>query len=280
MGLFSSSCAISGLPIEEGDAVRAYFVTQSPYVEAGSFRNDWFVRTFPIRAVYSGYGNIEPPEPTPMLEAALAGFSRDLMELPADEAKFKKPVRHDDSVVDLIRASCRNRLHVKSYVPLEESLGIPKFSHKIDDPGEPIVALRVVLAMIREDVWQAVLTLPPIPDLRGRAYWTDGTVKMATKSSTDSMDTFLMDRVPYTVGLAHHWNSLMKRPYTDENIADIADFRYLLTLLQHLGIPIRPSVSVGPQQGSWTAWSYWTEAIGKVSLRREAELALQDDEED
>jgi hypothetical protein len=64
MGSFDYTCAISGLPIAGGEAVRYLLLTQNPYhrgVKAGSFvcysTDHWFPRVFPIRAKYNDYGS-------------------------------------------------------------------------------------------------------------------------------------------------------------------------------------------------------------------------------
>ena len=85
MGSFSFTCMASGLPIEAGDEVRFFLVTQNPNPDAtGCGMTDfWYPRTFPIRAKYNDYGSIDSFEEMndpAILQVWLDGFKTDLVE--------------------------------------------------------------------------------------------------------------------------------------------------------------------------------------------------------
>lgn len=77
MGSFNVTCALSGLPITDGAAVRA-IVLFRPNVEAGhglTHASSFFTpASLPMRASYSGYGGVETIEAGPIARAALAAF--------------------------------------------------------------------------------------------------------------------------------------------------------------------------------------------------------------
>jgi hypothetical protein len=82
MGSFASTCAVSGLPLEVGDPVRAFLVTQNPYTESlKCYVHDlWFPRTYGLKAKYNDYGSIEDVEEGPARDLWMEGLQLDLIE--------------------------------------------------------------------------------------------------------------------------------------------------------------------------------------------------------
>lgn len=73
MGSFAFTCGVSRLAISAGTPVRYILLSSGPYVDEGvhSFNSLWFPRSFPIKAEYNDYGNIENAE---------EGIGRDLIQ--------------------------------------------------------------------------------------------------------------------------------------------------------------------------------------------------------
>lgn len=124
MGSFDYTCAISGLPIGAGDAVRFMLLTQNPYHRgktaggnACSQSDIWFPRTYPLRGVYNDYGSVEDLQTGPQADAWLTGFGRDLVEKGwGDNACHDVPTRKGMSMEDLLNATQKGRVHVRQDV--------------------------------------------------------------------------------------------------------------------------------------------------------------------
>lgn len=117
MGSFSSTCCISGLPIEAGDAVRYLLLTENPYCEGGFVCDTYgrFVpRTWPIKAEYNDYGSIENWEAGAVQESFMAGFQRDLVEVGVgDNSCHDVAARKDMTFEQLLEAVWEGRVRVQ-----------------------------------------------------------------------------------------------------------------------------------------------------------------------
>ena len=83
MGSFDSTCGISGLPISAGDPVRFMLLTENPYEKNRvhyDMHDEWFPRTFPIRARYDDYGSVEEYDMNASTRLWMEGFKVDLIQ--------------------------------------------------------------------------------------------------------------------------------------------------------------------------------------------------------
>lgn len=118
MGEFSFTCALSGLPIEGGDRVRAFLITSSPYGgESGT--SPWSVRSLPIRATYNNYGSIEDAEEGPVRDTWLKALGLDMVERGVGDNSFHDVPTHKlMNWEQLLRALAEDRLQVvREYDP-------------------------------------------------------------------------------------------------------------------------------------------------------------------
>jgi len=142
MGSFSYTCAVSGLPIEAGDPVYYYLLTQNPYTDSRPCEQHglWFPRTFPILANYDDYGRGEKFEPGPLKDVWKTGLEIDLVERGWGEncvhdCAVAKSMRFEELVEAIVACRVRVRQNVgrKGSRELDEQLG---FVSKVP-PGVP-----------------------------------------------------------------------------------------------------------------------------------------------
>lgn len=116
MGSFSYTCCISGLPIEAGDPVRYFLLTQNPYNDSPIcyMHSLWFPRNFPLKAEYNDYGSVENIQSGPLKDIWMEGFQKDLIEKGwGDNSCHDVPVSKDMSFDDLLNAITENRVYVR-----------------------------------------------------------------------------------------------------------------------------------------------------------------------
>lgn len=117
MGSFAGTCCISGLPIEAGDAVRYFLLTQNPYCTGGfvcESHGRWVPRTWPIRAKYNDYGSIEGWETGPVQALIMRGLQADLIEVGVGNNSIHDvAVKKDMPFEDLLNAVWEGRVMVK-----------------------------------------------------------------------------------------------------------------------------------------------------------------------
>ncbi len=83
MGSFASTCAVSGIPLESGDPVRWYLLTENPYEDnLVCYSHDmWFPRSWPVRAEYNDYGSIESyDDKCPSIVSIVEALKHDMVE--------------------------------------------------------------------------------------------------------------------------------------------------------------------------------------------------------
>lgn len=115
MGSFAATCAISGLPIDSGDEIRIYLLSENPY---GSQPVDstgvWFPRTYPLRARYDDSGSVKDVEEGPARDVWLEGMKLDVVERErGDNTVRDVPVHKDMTWDEMMEAIWEMRLKVQ-----------------------------------------------------------------------------------------------------------------------------------------------------------------------
>jgi hypothetical protein len=118
MGSFAFTCCVSGLPIEYGDPVRYFLLTQNPYNQAAEnccyIHDRWVPRTFPLRAKYNDYGSVEKLQEGVQQKLWFEGFDVDLVKRGVGENTCHDvPVRKNMSLEMLLTALWEGRVLVK-----------------------------------------------------------------------------------------------------------------------------------------------------------------------
>lgn len=147
--MYSVSCIASGLPIQAGDRVMAMLVTHADYEDSWPCHphGTWSPRTPPVAATYDGAGMLEEIEDTPLVEL----WTR-LLDIDAVEVDDKyEPVKHGAGLPSYLSAAQSRALRVR---------------HQWADRCSFRREHDVGLAMVRHDVWQRLLAMPP-PRYRG-----------------------------------------------------------------------------------------------------------------
>jgi hypothetical protein len=129
VGSFSYTCTISGLPIEAGDKVRYFLLTENPYEDSRACAPTdlWFPRTFPIRAKYNDYGSVEDIEEGPLKDTWLEGLKLDLSERGwGDNSCHDVPTSKDMTFDALLEAIVEGRVRVSREVDYDVLNGRPK----------------------------------------------------------------------------------------------------------------------------------------------------------
>lgn len=155
--------------------------------------------------------------------------------------------------------------------------------------------LRVVQSMIREDVWQALLSIPSEIDFGRNRVGVDFHIKNAvtlyeefvkrvkdgTKYFYDLRDLrdnpvswYIKDEVPFTVGQGTHWDMLVHKclPVDEVNhvIQSVAEFVHARSVLSNIRFVWRAGDSVGPQYGDWKAHKDFHEKMMEISAKEKA----------
>jgi len=139
MGSFAYTCCVSGLPIEYGDPVRFFLLTQNPYNQAAEnccYPHDrWVPRTFPLRAKYNDYGSVMDLQEGVQRSLWFEGFQIDLVKRGVGENTCHDvPVRKNMSLKMLLEALWEGRVLIKDLqdlgkrktnVPEKVPAGIP-----------------------------------------------------------------------------------------------------------------------------------------------------------
>jgi hypothetical protein len=136
MGCFDITCAVSGIGIGGGDPIRFLLLTENPHYDGRyvcQTDGRWMPRTIPIKGHYDEYGRIENWEESPVQASIMKGFQTDLVEM--DE------VRRSMDFSSMLEGLWEGRIRVRS-------------PYKGDGSKRDLL---VKYAMIREDVWQAMI---------------------------------------------------------------------------------------------------------------------------
>lgn len=125
MGSFNEICALSGLIIQPGDAVKVLFLTKNPYNfgKRGCYHFDqWFLRTLPISGTYDDYGKAEFKENkiTKLIEKT---FATDIIEQPFGFNNCHDlPSPKNPNIHQLLEIAREGRLLVKNSFAKNEKL--------------------------------------------------------------------------------------------------------------------------------------------------------------
>ena len=115
MGTFCTTCAVSGLPIEEGDEVRFFLLVENP-IRTGmlsSMHDVWFPRTFPLRAKYDGSGSVKDVESGPAQDVWLETFRLDAVTCGRGDAAHDVAITKAMDFQTLLDAVAGRRLRVR-----------------------------------------------------------------------------------------------------------------------------------------------------------------------
>lgn len=179
MGCFNQVCMLSGLPIVYKDPVRAILVSehyQASLGEAtGDFSSKYLPRTFPVRGTYNDYGGLEGVKDDVFKHLWVQGLHTDMFELSVGENKCHDiAVTRDMDFDQLWKALWEERLIVPAHWCYGESQREPpQLVSKPEDLSSRsgMRNVRVQVAMIREDVWQSIMT-SPLKSWRGEEFPT------------------------------------------------------------------------------------------------------------
>jgi hypothetical protein len=198
MGSFNQVCILSGIPITYRDPVRAILVTEHPRATLGTaargYSSKYIPRTFPIRGTYNDYGSLENVPDDVFKRLWVKGLQDDLIELSQGANPRDEAVTKDLDFDDLWVALLQERLLVPGHrsIKPDRSKG-PRPLEEVDHPvsKHAIRNVRVQVAMIREDVWQAIMATPfqasPFYKLPGtleelrwavRGYWDECSIRL------------------------------------------------------------------------------------------------------
>ena len=118
MGCFNYTCALSRLPISDGDQVRYLLLASNPYDENKGHQAcmpfDWWVpRTFPVRAKYDDYGSVEEVQDPIGTEVWLEALKLDLIpQGRGDNSIHDVPTSTDMNWGDFLNAVGESRVQV------------------------------------------------------------------------------------------------------------------------------------------------------------------------
>jgi len=120
MGSFAMTCAVSDLPIEDGDKVRYLLLSSNPYVEENIkcyVTGLWFPRTYPIQAVYNDYGSIDKVVQPNLCQGFLDGLKIDMVEKGwGDNSVHDVPTKKDMTFSQMLEAVWEGRISVSGNI--------------------------------------------------------------------------------------------------------------------------------------------------------------------
>lgn len=275
MGSFSYTCAVSGLPIDSGDKVRYLLLTRNPLLKNSNAvcypTSEWFPRVFPLNASYNDYGSVGHIDDTLGKQLWLDGFQEDLIEKEQGENEYHDvPTSKYMSFEALLNAVGVGRIFVKQAT------------------GTGSMILPVAQAMIREDVWQDLLTLRTekseyeisLAQRNSAARLVWNTLDLEKLFARDELSRsnehtrpFIIDDVPTISGLSGAFRFAMKRKseMSEDEISKFLKTAAELIYIQELFVDIRyawrPSYSCGSQVGDWKTARKWHGRLAKISQR-------------
>lgn len=132
MGSFSFTCAISGLPIEAGDSLRVYLLSESPYDEMMCGMDDrWFPRSFPLKGKYDDYGGVSDIEDGPAKDLWMDCFQKDMKRRGwGDNTCHDVPTSKTMSFDEMMNAVSERRVRVS------RDLSRPTLKDELEARGE------------------------------------------------------------------------------------------------------------------------------------------------
>lgn len=292
MGCFNYTCAVSGLPICAGDDVRFLMLTQSPYPDSGSGLNaQWFARALPLRATYNDYGSVEGVKRGPDRDLWMRGFQLDLVEQGVGEnTTHDVATSKGMSFEDLLVALWEERVLVSREVHERTRSRRPWGVKLVVSRTHPLLVRQ---AMIREDVWKALLRMrhPDIQPFRtfrtavARSYQrtnsskhTPGVDRVAERlvgrHRGDVLPFTVRNAFPSTVGVGTHIDLARRAGILAAILADtIAEFAYVQMMLIAANYIWRPG-EPGGQDKNWGMHAHLHRELNRIARERaQAEAA-------
>lgn len=176
MGSFAFTCAVSNLPIECGDEVRWILLVKNQYFDGSihTTRSEWIPKAPPIRAVYDDYGSIEAHDENSLIGQAIMKLVPPTLVGQGAADGSRRPKTFEE-LLSLVRPNDRSGAEV--FEPNRAQYNIDAFESEYrtqygDAFAEGLRQLRQACsgvfeepkrlplrqALIREDVWQALLS--------------------------------------------------------------------------------------------------------------------------
>lgn len=179
MGCWCGTCAITHLPINAGDKVRLFFMTQQDYghEDQGAgfcYSHDvWYPRGLPVSGEYDDYGSIESFTEDINTKILVNGLKRDWVNYKAKNEWEKDVNAKDLTLAIIIEETERERAHVhdgqspteskRLHDSLDASMKGSKKKIDIDAPHPEDRKERPFgFIMVHEDVYQAMIKYDPI----------------------------------------------------------------------------------------------------------------------
>lgn len=239
MGLFSVTCSLSGLPIDDEDRVVALLLERNAFAATTDgnvleHTGYWIPVTPPVRGVYNGYGSIA--------------------SVPDDEARACWAM-HKNQFFDRLPSDCCG-----PPATFDDLLAKVRLSGKIR------------LALIREDVWQHFLLLK-----RNYLYDGDGPDPFAAFveriTSGDFIEVSLrFGAEPYGQlgpGIRDCVALMMKTSKDASSLnafrQSLLEFSFVDNTLRGLGRAWHPAEPLGPQVGEWLLHAELAKGIAKIA---------------
>ena len=161
MGSFAITCCLSDMPIEVGDEVRWFMLTENPYDDnlVCYPHGLWVPRTWPVRAQYNDYGSIENYDgKSPAVLSTIEGLKEDMVEVgTGDNQCHDVPTRKGMSFEETLNAVWEKRIVVareydtfKKFDEYYEKNGLPSREKHIPPKPEFVPTLQRVSETLEE----------------------------------------------------------------------------------------------------------------------------------
>jgi hypothetical protein len=155
MGCFTYTCAISGLPIEAGDKIRAILLTSTPFPEEDG--DLWRVRSNALRGTYNDYGSFDLLKSDTAHKVWLEVFKRDLIEVgTGDNTCHDVAVTKDSSFEELLTALWERRVHVNNRTT---DFDMNFIMSNVSDALQKLADTDPELAKLREEMYKKGLAM-------------------------------------------------------------------------------------------------------------------------
>jgi hypothetical protein len=257
MGSFAITCAASGLPIEADTPIRFFLLQRSRYAD-DRFHPEWETRTYPLKGYYDDYGSPKGYQQGPQQEVWLTGLTKDMVEVPLGENSYHEPeVTRAQTFEHLLECLWEDRVYV-----LPQGVTKP---------------LPVRMAMIREDVWQALVRVMQGTNEHSYRKYPDNTLALRRDWEAG------YHRSPYgNSGPEDHFGLLRRAPaeMTEQDLDDflqtVREFEQVEACLRWTRRCWHPSDTIGPQAGEWMLHQEVLESVEQIA-RAQAVKVLQED---
>lgn len=156
MGMWDCTCGVSNLPIKHGDAIRLFILRERVFGENFS----WVPVTVPFAGTYDNYGGIERVHTSNVTRFQLEVLAKVAEPIPSDELRgYPKLAKFPTTAQSVVRACERGLLRLNLVQDTDE---------------QSRAAVRTGIFMVREKVYQAMISVPGIGVSRPRVKrWLD-----------------------------------------------------------------------------------------------------------